>query len=71
MQPVFYAGTLYKDDREPLMNALQERFSGLWLVVGIGVGTALGVATGYDAIGLALGVAAGIFVGAVVGNRRG
>jgi hypothetical protein len=55
----------------PLMNALQERFSGLWLVVGIGVGTALGVATGYDAIGLALGAAAGIFVGAVVGNRRG
>ena len=53
------------------MNALQERFSGLWLVVGIAVGTALGVATGYDAIGLALSAVAGIFVGALVGNRRG
>ena len=52
------------------MNALQERFSGLWLVVSIGVGTALGVATGYDAIGLALGAVAGIFVGAVIGQRR-
>ena len=52
------------------MNALQERFSGLWLVVGIAVGTALGVWTGYDAIGLALGAVAGIFVGAIMGQRR-
>jgi hypothetical protein len=52
------------------MNALQERFNGLWLVVGLGLGTALGIATGYDAIGLALGAAAGIFLGALAGNRR-
>ena len=37
------------------MNALQQRFAGLWLVVGIGAGIALGVATGFDAVGLALG----------------
>jgi hypothetical protein len=52
------------------MNALQERFNGLWLVVGLAVGTSLGIVTGYDAIGLALGAAAGIFFGATRGSRR-
>ena len=52
------------------MNALQERFAGVWLIVGIGSGTALGVATGFDAIGLALGALGGIVAGAVMGQRR-
>jgi hypothetical protein len=52
------------------MNAMQERFSGLWLIVGLGGGTALGVATGYDAIGLALGAIVGILAGAIHGSRR-
>ena len=52
------------------MNAMQERFSGLWLIIGLGGGIALGVVTGYDAIGLALGVVAGILGGAIVGSRR-
>lgn len=52
------------------MNALQERFAGVWLIVGIGVGTVLGVATGFDAIGLALGAIGGIVAGAVMGQRR-
>ncbi len=53
-----------------VMNALQERFAGVWLIVGIGIGTALGVATGFDAIGLALGAVGGIVAGAVMGQRR-
>jgi hypothetical protein len=53
------------------MNALQQRFAGLWLIVGIGVGTAVGVATGFASIGLALGTLGGIVAGALVGHRRG
>jgi len=52
------------------MNALQQRFAGLWLVVGIGAGTALGVVTGFDAVGLALGAVGGIVAGVIVGQRR-
>ena len=52
------------------MNGLQQRFAGLWLIVGIGVGTALGVATGFGSIGLALGTLAGMVTGAWVGHRR-
>ena len=53
------------------MNALQQRFAGVWLIVGIGAGTALGVATGFGSIGLALGTLGGIVAGALVGHRRG
>jgi hypothetical protein len=52
------------------MNALQQRFAGLWLIVGIGVGTGVGVATGFGSIGLALGTVSGIVAGALVGHRR-
>jgi hypothetical protein len=52
------------------MNALQQRFAGLWLIVGIGAGIGLGVATGYDAVGLGLGAMGGIVAGILVGQRR-
>ena len=52
------------------MNALQQRFAGGWLIVGIGAGLALGVTTGFDAIGLALGAASGIVAAALIGQRR-
>jgi hypothetical protein len=52
------------------MNALQQRFAGVWLIVGIGVGTGLGVAIGFGSIGLALGTMGGIVAGALVGHRR-
>lgn len=52
------------------MNALQQRFAGLWLIVGIVVGTALGVATGFGSIGLAFGTIAGFFAAALIGHRR-
>ena len=52
------------------MNALQQRFAGLWLVVGIGTGISLGVATGFDAVGLALGAVGGIVAGVLGGHRR-
>lgn len=52
------------------MNALQQRFAGVWLVLGIGAGIALGVATGFDAIGLAVGTVSGIVAAALMGQRR-
>jgi hypothetical protein len=52
------------------MNALQQRFAGVWLIVGIGVGTSLGVAAGFGSIGLAVGTIGGILAGAVMGHRR-
>jgi hypothetical protein len=51
------------------MNALQQRFAGRWLIVGIGAGLVLGLATGFDAVGLALGTALGFGAGALLGQR--